>query len=185
MTAPLISNLLLLKTPVNYFLNLTSPFHRGEDALSLQRWFIHGHSHRAKHLRLQDEPLCISRRKPPLWLLKRRDGNVIMMKSVCLQGFSQVSSCQSKPADSLHHFTTELYFLFYFHILYNVTINSWFTEVLNTQQANLCYVYFAFCSHTVPKINRTVTSNLRYVLSRDFCVSLHHDCLLCNRKFAC
>ena len=35
---------------------------------------------------------------------------------------------------------------FYVHILYNVTINCWFTKVLNTQQSNVC---FAFCSHTV------------------------------------
>ena len=31
-------------------------------------------SHRAKHLRLKDEPLCNSHREPALRLLKRRDG---------------------------------------------------------------------------------------------------------------
>ena len=32
-----------------------------------------GHSHRAKHPRLEDEPPCNSHRKPALQLLKRRD----------------------------------------------------------------------------------------------------------------
>ena len=35
-----------------------------------------GHSQRAKHLRLKDEPLCNSQRKPVLWLLKSRDGTL-------------------------------------------------------------------------------------------------------------
>ena len=72
-------------------------FYTGEDTLSLQRWFnqfsADGCSHRAKHLRLKDEPLCNSQRKLALQLLK-------MTTSVCFQGVSQVSSCQSKPADS-------------------------------------------------------------------------------------
>ena len=60
-----------------------------------------------------------------------------------------------------HLFLAFIQFIFYFfHILYNVTINCWFTKVLNTQQAHLC---FAFCSHTVQKMYRTVTSNPRNV----------------------
>ena len=60
--------------------------------------------------------------------------------------------------------------LFYCHILY-VIIICWFTKALNTQQAHFCFV---FCSHTVPKINQIVTWKLRYLLNRDFCVSLHY-----------
>ena len=36
----------------------------------LHQWWLH----RAKHLRLKEEPLCNSHRKLELWLLKRHDG---------------------------------------------------------------------------------------------------------------
>ena len=56
-----------------------SPFHTGEGALSLQRWFA-------------DSPLMVIHTKLV---------HVMMMASVCFQGVFQVSSCQFKPAHSL------------------------------------------------------------------------------------
>ena len=68
------------------------------------------------------------------------------------------------PGSTLQQYSI---FLFYFHILYNVTINCWFTKVLNTQQANL---HFASCSHSVPTMNRgayrTVIFVYRYTPSQ-------------------
>ena len=43
-------------------------------AALVRQFSTNGDSHRAKHLRLKDEPLCKSHRKPALRLLKRRDG---------------------------------------------------------------------------------------------------------------
>ena len=61
-------------------------------------------SFRAKQLHLKVELLFNSCRKPALPLLKRRDGDFMIMMSVCFQGVSQVSSCQSEPADSLQSY---------------------------------------------------------------------------------
>ena len=87
-----------------FLYSLIRPCHTGGEALPPLRQFANSpliviHT----HLRLQEEPLCNSHRKPALWLLKRRDGTCHDDVGVFTRCFPSVPPVNINPQTVHNH----------------------------------------------------------------------------------